>query len=163
MDDCEFEVNEVYAIDIVMSSGDGKPKEVEARTCVFKKSPNNTYNLKLQAARQTFSEINTKFPTFPFALRGLDGKKVLFGIKECVTHDLVTPYPVLFEKEGEVVAHLKFTALVTANGTVKVAGVPLNLDLIESDKSVKDEALVALLATSAGAKKKKKKAAKKKK
>lgn len=33
-----FEVNEVYCIDIAMSSGEGKPRETEARTTVFKRA-----------------------------------------------------------------------------------------------------------------------------
>ena len=39
------------------------------------------------------------------------------GMKECVQHDLLQPYPVLWEKEGDYVAHVKFTVLVMPNGT----------------------------------------------
>ena len=38
-------------------------------------------------------------------------------MKECVQHDLLQPYPVLWEKEGDYVAHVKFTVLVMPNGT----------------------------------------------
>lgn len=34
----KFEVNEVYAVDIAMSSGDGKPREAQSRTTVFKRA-----------------------------------------------------------------------------------------------------------------------------
>eukprot|EP00954_Amorphochlora_amoebiformis_P019571 1333510-Amorphochlora_amoeboformis.AAC.1 len=53
----EFEQNEVYAIDIVMSSGDGKPKEFEQRMTVFKRDMESTYQLKMKASRAVFSDI----------------------------------------------------------------------------------------------------------
>lgn len=161
VDDCEFTVNEIYAFDIVMSSGNGKPKEVASRTTVFKRNADSAYKLKMHASRQTFSEINKRFPVFPFSMCALQDSKVLLGIKECISRDLLSPYPVLFEKEGEAVAHLKFTALIGANGTVKIAGTPFDLGLIESDKEITDEKIKQLLATSASAKKKKKKKKKK--
>jgi hypothetical protein len=36
---------------------------------------------------------------------------------------MVHPYPVLFEKEGELVAHVKYTVLLMPNGNVKITGV----------------------------------------
>ena len=37
-------------------------------------------------------------------------------MKECVQHELLQPYPVLWEKEGDHIAHVKFTVLVMPNG-----------------------------------------------
>jgi curved DNA binding protein len=162
VDEFEFEPNQVFAIDIVMSSGEGKTKAVDERTCVYKRATDATYQLKMKASRQVFSEICQKFPTYPFTMRAMDESKVRFGIKECVAHSLVHGYPVLQEKEGEVVAHFKFTCLVMANGTKKVAGLPLDVSNYKSEFSIQDEELLKVLATSAGKKKKKNNKKKKK-
>jgi len=46
----EFELHEVYGVDILISSGDGKGKERDTRVTVFKKSELN-YLLKMKASR----------------------------------------------------------------------------------------------------------------
>ena len=51
---CEFQVHEVYAIDILMSSGEGKAKEKETRTTVYKRTEEQ-YSLKMKASRGMFS------------------------------------------------------------------------------------------------------------
>lgn len=158
----EFEVNEVYAIDIVMSSGDGKPKEFEQRMTVFKRDMESTYQLKMKASRAVFSDITKRCSFFPFTMRGMDEKKAKFGIRELITHQLVQGYPVLQEKSGEVVAHVKFTALMMPHGTVKISGLESDLKNVQCDKEIKDEELIKLLATSVGKKKRKKRKKKKK-
>ncbi|KAL4573827.1 hypothetical protein LXL04_020646 [Taraxacum kok-saghyz] len=70
VDDVEFEENEVYAIDIVTSTGDGKPKLFdEKQTTIYKRAVDKSYHLKLKASRFIFSEINQKFPIMPFSAR----------------------------------------------------------------------------------------------
>merc|ERR1712178_671034 len=67
VEDVTFEENEVYTMEVVMSTGEGKPKENEkSRTTVFKRQVDVNYSLGMKAARYVFSEINKKFPTFPF-------------------------------------------------------------------------------------------------
>jgi len=164
VEEFEFAPNEVYAIDIVISSGAGKPNEVDERTAIYKRAADSTYNLKMKASRQVFGEIIKKHPVFPFNIRGLDQKTVNFAIKECATHDLVHPYPVLYEKAGELVAHVKFTVLLLPSGTLKITGLPLDRSKIKTQVVLKDEGILKTLSTSAkaGAKKKKKKPKKKK-
>merc|ERR1719296_61107 len=161
VDEIEFEPNEVYAIDIVMSTGEGKPSDVDDRyrPTVYKRQAEETYQLKMKASRQVFGTVKKEFPTFPFTIRALDPKTCRFGIKECLTHNLVAAYPVLSEKEGDQVAHVKFTVCLTPNGAIKICGIPVSP--FESEHAVTDEALKALLATSAKSKKKKKKNKKK--
>ena len=56
----------MYALDIVMSSGEGKPKmQDEKETNVYKRAIEKNYKLKMQASRAVFSEISNKFPTMP--------------------------------------------------------------------------------------------------
>jgi curved DNA binding protein len=160
-DDCEIVVNEVYVVDIVMSTGDGKPKEVAERTTVYMRAPNTTYALKMKASRYVLSQIQEKHPFFPFSLRtfvvGEEAAKYKMGIKECVEHGILNPYPVLEEKRDQFVGHLKFTVLVMPNGPLKTTGVPLSVEQIKSECKVEDEDLLKLLATSAKKKKKPKK------
>merc|ERR1719424_586381 len=163
VDEFEFEPNEVYAIDIVMSTAEGKPKEVDERTTVYKRCLDQTYKLKMKASRAILSEINNNFPFFPFTIRALDEKKVRFGIVECYNHDLVNSYPVLHEKDGEVVAHFKFTVLMLPSGPTRITGVTVDASKYKSELKVTDEELVKLLKTAVKKKRKNKKKNKKKK
>ena len=47
---CEFAVHDVFAVDVLISSGEGKTKEKDSRTTVYKKT-DNTYSLKMKASR----------------------------------------------------------------------------------------------------------------
>lgn len=47
---CEFAVHEVYAVDVLVSTGDGKTKEKDNRTTVYKRTT-ESYNLKMKASR----------------------------------------------------------------------------------------------------------------
>lgn len=162
VEEFEFEENQVYAVDVVMSTGDGKVKEVETRTTVFKRAVEQQYLLKTKAARQVLNEVNTKFPTFPFSLRGLEDEKTArLGIVECVRHDLMHPYPTLFEKPGEFVAQFKFTVLVLPSGTMRLTAGP-GLPFVASEYKIEDAALVSLLAQGTKRSKKSKKKSKSK-
>lgn len=46
VEDHEFMVNEVYGLDVLVSTGEGKPKESEFRTTVYKRAIEKSYNLK---------------------------------------------------------------------------------------------------------------------
>jgi len=159
VDEVKFEVNEAYVIDIVMSTGDGKTRELTNRTTVFKRAIDRNYNLKLQAARTVFSEIQQKYPALAFTMRALDEKKRRLGIVEIVKHDLLDSYPVLWEKEGEYVVQFKFTALILPNSTERLTAFPL--PHVTSDYSIDSvPELKEILAMST---KRKKKGGKKKK
>ena len=71
----------------------------------------------MRASRQLLAEVNTKFPTLPFTLRAFeDEKNARMGVVECQKHELVTPYPALLERPGDVVVHFKFTVLLLPSG-----------------------------------------------
>ncbi|GMP58731.1 hypothetical protein CsSME_00022297 [Camellia sinensis var. sinensis] len=102
VDDVEFEENEVYAIDIVTSTGEGKPKLLdEKQITIYKRAADKNYHLKMKTSRFIFSEISQKFPIMPFTARALEEKRAQLGLVECVNHDLLQPYPVLHEKPGK--------------------------------------------------------------
>ncbi|KAF5107615.1 hypothetical protein DV495_004876 [Geotrichum candidum] len=142
-----FEEGEVYGVDILVSTGEGKVRPGETTTSIFKKN-NTTYQLKLQTSRATISEVQKKAGTFPFTIRSLsDPRKARMGLKEAITHSLVTPYDVVYEKSGEVVVQFFATIGLTKNGTVKFAGpVAPNFDVIKSDKKITNEEIVQLLS-----------------
>jgi len=123
VDEEEFEENDVFAIDIIMSSGEGKPVERdEKKQMVFKRAVDQNYNLKMKVSREIFSRITADHPTLPFSLREYDDARARLGMKECLEHDLFTTYPVLEEREGDYVAHMKFTALMTSEGVQRITG-----------------------------------------
>jgi len=164
VDEFEFEMNDVYCLDVVMSTGDGKTKETELRNTVFKRAPDVNYMLKTAKARQFISEVNKRFPALPFSLRNIEDEQVArVGVSEAKRHELLDEYPVLREKDKEIVAQFKFTALLLPGGTKRITGLPLGKleQQLAPQNSVEDPELKKLLATSANptSKKKKKKAA----
>jgi len=156
VEDSCFELNEVYSIDIAMSTGDGKPKEMEARTTIFKRSVDKNYMLKMRSSRTLFNEINTKFPVLPFTLRALDDERqARMGIVECLKHELVYPYPVLFEKKGDHVVHFKFTALILPSGPTRISGLKsFDVGTVKSEKLLSDD-INAIMSIASKRKKKK--------
>merc|ERR1712038_1551785 len=159
----DFELHEVYAIDVLISSGDGHGKEKDAKIAIYKKT-DETYMLKMKNSREFFTSVNKKFGAMPFNLRNFDSEtKAKMGVVECRTHKLVVPFQVLYEKEGESVAQFKFTVLLMPNGPHRITGLPFEDELFSSEHSVKDADIQKLLKTSANPKsaKKKKKAAEK--
>ncbi|KAH7667578.1 Peptidase M24 methionine aminopeptidase protein [Dioscorea alata] len=161
VDDAEFEENEVYAIDIVTSTGEGKPRLLDERqTTIYKRAVDKNYHLKMKSSRFIFSEISQKFPIMPFTARALEEKRARLGLVECVNHDLLQPYPVLHEKPGDLVAHIKFTVLLMPNGSDRITS--HSLQQLQSTKTIDDDAEIkAWLAL--GTKTKKKGGGKKKK
>jgi len=159
----EFSVHEVYAVDVLITSGEGLGRERDAKITVYKKTE-DTYMLKMKTSREFYSKVSKQFGPMPFNIRNMeDEKKARMGVVECVTHRLIEPFQVLFDKEGCHVAQYKFTVLLMPNGPHKITGLPFDESLVKSDKSVQDEEIVKLLKTSANPKaaRKKKKAAEK--
>jgi len=159
----EFSVHEVYAVDVLITSGEGLGRERDAKITVYKKT-DDTYMLKMKTSREFYSKVSKQFGPMPFNIRNMeDEKKARMGVVECVHHRLIEPFQVLFDKEGCHVAQYKFTVLLMPNGPHKITGLPFDESLVKSDKSVQDEEIVKLLKTSANPKaaRKKKKAAEK--
>ena len=123
--DCKFEQAEVYAVDVAMTTGDGKARPGVLRTTIFKRNVEKQYLLKVKAARQVLAEVDKKYPTMPFTMRHLsDLRTAKLGINECIGHGLLTPYPSLHDYSGKV-AHFKCTVLLLPSGTSRVTGLSL--------------------------------------
>lgn len=164
VDECSFEQAEVYAVDVAMSTGDGKPRPGVLRTTVFKRNVEANYRLKMKNSRYLLSEVDKKFPTLPFTLSHFaDERSAKLGVTECVSHGLLTPYPVLHENKGSCVAHFKCTVLLLPSGTSRVTGLSMP-SYFKTDKKPDEETQKVIEELEAiAAKKAKKKASKKKK
>ncbi|GAB1220279.1 hypothetical protein ENUP19_0050G0060 [Entamoeba nuttalli] len=116
VEDMKIELNDVWNLDIILTTGAAKPVEKETRTTVYKRNIDETYILKMRTSVQIFREVNNKYPTFPFSLGMLENEsKAKMGIVEMAKHDLVDSYTVVYEKTG-LVSQFKATIIVTENG-----------------------------------------------
>ncbi|EGT46940.1 hypothetical protein CAEBREN_29895 [Caenorhabditis brenneri] len=152
----KIDKHEAYAIDILFSTGKGQPKDMDKRTTVFRKNESVSYQLKMKASRVFFHDVNKQHGPMPFTLRSFEEEvKAKMGVVECEKYGLLVPYPVLYEKEGELVAQFKATVLVMPNGLLKIAGLPFDSDVYQSELSVKDAELQTVLKSALKPKKKK--------
>ena len=51
VEEYEFAAGDVFGLDIFVSTGEGKPKEGDYRTTVYKRELDTQYNLKINSAR----------------------------------------------------------------------------------------------------------------
>jgi len=79
------------------------------------------------------------------------------GIVEAAKHQTVLPYDVMYERDEAVVAQYLATVMVTKKGNTLLTHPRYDAVDAQSDKSVKDEEIVKLLATTYEAPKKEKK------
>eukprot|EP00047_Mylnosiga_fluctuans_P011346 m.20798 g.20798 ORF g.20798 m.20798 type:complete len:415 (-) comp3564_c0_seq1:48-1292(-) len=159
--DSVIEVNEAYALDIIISSGEGKPRIGDARASVYKKT-DNAYQLKMRNSRAFLGEVNRKFGYMPFTLRAVESEaKARMALTECVRHGVIQPYEVLLEREGAVVVQCKMQVLLLASGSLRITMGSLPTSVVKSEYKVSDPELNKLLLTSISGKSKKKSGAKK--
>ncbi|KAK4919362.1 hypothetical protein LTR66_016804 [Elasticomyces elasticus] len=160
------EVGDVWGVEMGMSLGSGKVKDLDKRSTLMRRT-NINYGLKRPSSRATLSEIVKKFGTFPFSLRQLDDEKAgKVGVIECVRNDILREYKPAADSDGAPVSRLFTTIAITKNGLTKLAAAPaLDLGMVKSDKKITDEEILKILekplAKSTGAKSKSKKKKKK--
>lgn len=78
-----------------------KGREKDTKCSIYKKTEEN-YQLKLKAARSLIAEVKAKHGNMPFNIRHFEEEtKARMGIVECVSHKLVEPFQVLYEKMGK--------------------------------------------------------------
>ena len=81
-----------------------RPRDSGLRTTVHKRAVERKYSLKNKSSRAFFNEVNRRYPTLPFSVRALpDEKAAKMGVRECVTHQILMPYPVLAERKGDFI------------------------------------------------------------
>ena len=160
VDERKFEHGDVFALDVIVSTGEGKPKETGIKTSIYKRALETTYKLRTDSGRRLLSVIENNFYSFPFSFSAFDKEENIrlkqsipnfkttmkMGLSECVKYDLLHAYPVLSEKKGEIVAQFTYTIAVRNEGPIIVAGLPLDVTQFESDKKITDEEINKELA-----------------
>ncbi|XP_055311568.1 proliferation-associated protein 2G4 [Sitodiplosis mosellana] len=135
---CEFALHEVYAIDVLISTGEGVGREKDTKVSIFKKTDEN-YQLKLKASRALITEVRNKHGNMPFNLRHFEEEtKARMGVVECISHKMIEPFQVLYEKPSEIVAQFKFTVLLMPSGINLVTGLPFDVNQYESENNILD-------------------------
>lgn len=72
-----FEFGDVFGLDVIVSTGEGKPKETEIKTSIFKRALETTYKLKTDGGRKLLSVVEHNFHTFPFSFNAFDNEDSL--------------------------------------------------------------------------------------
>lgn len=137
---------QVFGVDVVLSTGEGKPKVTEERTTVFKRVVGRSTSLKVNSARTLLSEIDRSVGIFPFTLRMFEPKVAKLGVVECVQKEMISGYPSTQDKKGSFVAQFKYTVAILSNGKTQIlTGLPLDTSVYKSEFSVSSPELVKLL------------------
>lgn len=103
------DVGEVWGVEIGLSAGSGKVKQLEQRATLHRRTA-QTYGLKRPTSRKVYSEAQKKFGMFPFSLRQLDDERdAKSGVVECVRGGVFRQYEVVGDKDGAPVARLLTT------------------------------------------------------
>lgn len=63
--------------------------------------------LKLKASRALLAEVKTKYGNMPFNIRSFEEEtKARMGVVECVSHKMIEPFQVLYEKPSKLTIFL---------------------------------------------------------
>lgn len=151
----EFEVGQVFGLDILMTAGEGKVKPSQIRTTIYKLT-GNSYQLKLRSSHLVLNEIKRKASQFPFSIKNLDDPtKGKTGLKENCTHGTMIAYDMYQDKDGQNIAQVYVTVAITKNGLVKFTSADFDQEVVKSDVELSDE-LKQLISSSLKVKKAKK-------
>ena len=156
----QFQPNQVYCLDMVMTTGEGRCKESDIRTTIYRRASENEHLVKTQSAKKFVSEARRRFPDLPFSLRAFeDAGAARAGVSEAKRHGLLHEYPVIKERDNATIVQFKYTVLLLPSGTKKITGVAFNqAGQFVTEKKLEGE-LAALVTSSMNPKKLKKKAA----
>lgn len=86
----------------------------------------------------------------------LTDKTARMGLVECMNHNLIDEYPVIYTRDGSSVVHYKFTVLLVSNGTDRITGTVIDKDSFPSEKKCEDEEILNVMKYAAIKKNKKK-------
>ena len=155
VDERKFEHGDVFGFSVIVSTGEGKPKETTIKTSIYKRALETTYKLRTDSGRRLLSVVENNFYSFPFSFSAFDKEESIklkqkipnfkttmkMGLNECVKNDLLHGYPVLTEKKGEIVAEFTYTIAVRNEGPIVISGLSLDTNDFESDKKITDEGI----------------------
>jgi len=84
VDSRPFQHGDIFGLDVIVSTGEGKPKETSIKTTIFKRAVETTYKLKVDSSRKLLSVIEHNFYTFPFSLSSFDNEENIKMTKQIV-------------------------------------------------------------------------------
>lgn len=171
VNESELKINQVFSLDVLVSANaeEGKSKESELRTTVFKRNIDVTYDLKTSMARSFLNQIKTNSHDMAFSISLMENAlEARVGSNECLKHGHLEAFNVVQEKSGAVVAHFKWTVAISSKRIILLAShCEPGFEVIKpSEALMKDEKLGPLLTKTledVTLSKKKKKAKKNKK
>jgi len=108
-----FEVGDVVAIEPFATDGGGKVREGSEEEIFALESEGSVRN---REARRALNQITEEFRTLPFATRWLDSRRPEMALRRLKQADILHGYPVLKEREGNLVSQKEHTIIVTENG-----------------------------------------------
>lgn len=157
----DIEVGDVWAIDVLASTGEGKVMSTDIKTTLYRRNPDGpeTFLGSTKATQEVISQINKRFEFMTFSIRDFEPNVVRtrYGLKVPAEKEVITQYPVMKVKKDELVAQFKYTVLVINENSIrKVTGMPFQTDVYETEKTIDDKTIRDLLATSTSKKAKKK-------
>ncbi|KAJ1919144.1 hypothetical protein H4219_002193 [Mycoemilia scoparia] len=139
-----FETDQVYTLDVVISTGKGSAKQGYLEPTIYQRDVNQKYSLKLRASRALFSEICTKYSVFPFLLREVADTKLKAGLSECVNHGLLVPFAVTSDEKGSFVAQFKLTVMSHYTGPIRLTE-PQTMPHITSATSIPQDSEIGVI------------------
>lgn len=77
VDQRNFAVGDVFGLDVIVSTGEGKPKETNIKTNIYKRALETTYKLKIDSSRKLLSIVEQNFHTFPFSFSAFENDETL--------------------------------------------------------------------------------------
>jgi methionine aminopeptidase len=80
----KFEDFQAWTVDVLMSTGEGKPKLAENKSTVYKRVAGEKYNLKQASSREALNFVQKNYETLGFNIRHVQtalGAKALMGLK----------------------------------------------------------------------------------
>eukprot|EP00388_Colpodella_angusta_P010996 GDKJ01028392.1.p1 GENE.GDKJ01028392.1~~GDKJ01028392.1.p1 ORF type:complete len:378 (-),score=112.29 GDKJ01028392.1:73-1179(-) len=151
----EFKLNQVFGIDVAVSTGTGKLKLSECKTTVYKRDLSQQFGLRTQTARAFIHELQKKCPTMAFSMRHFEEKMVRIGVAQACQHELLEMFTVNTEAAGEYVAQTKMTLAILPSGTKKFGGLAFTENNTSAGAKDLPEEIKAILALPLTNKKKK--------
>ncbi|KAJ4392221.1 hypothetical protein N0V93_005846 [Gnomoniopsis smithogilvyi] len=155
------EVGDVWGVEMGMSLGSGKVKQLDQRATLHRRTAVPT-PLKRPSSRKIYSEVQKKYNLFPFSLRQFeDEKDAKIGAIEPVRAGAFRQYELVGEKDNSPVVRTWTTIAITKNGITKVGAPPAwDLTKFKTDKKITDEEILKILEQPLSKNKGKKKKAK---
>lgn len=111
--DCfEFQNDEVYTINLTITSESSNNAYSEPHSHHIQRINNYRYNLKLKSSREYYSKVKTHNGFNAFYVSDYLSARDKLGASECINNGIVDTFPILYKKDKGNVYFKKFTVIV---------------------------------------------------